>query len=57
MTAKAGVFPTRHVHLVVWVYPADFYDVTFTLSRLKSLELYDCTLNYIFQKNVFIQLQ
>ena len=27
MTATAHVFPARHVHLVVWVYPADFYDV------------------------------
>ena len=27
MTAMACVFPARHVHLVVWVYPADFNDV------------------------------
>lgn len=28
MTATAGVFPARHAHLVVWVYPVDVYDVT-----------------------------
>lgn len=46
LTATAGVFPARHAHLVVWVYPEGFYD---------TMSLYDCTtLNYIFQKNLFI---
>lgn len=46
LTAMAGVFPARHAHLVIWVYPEGFYD---------TMSLYDCTtLNYIFQKNLFI---